>query len=156
MLQRELKGRKLLLDTCVFLHYLLGDDLADQAEQLIKLAVRGEISLAVSSEAYDDAVTAFRSKGVEAETIMDILEKWASIPHEALPVTVEVAIEALRLYGRHGGPRKLHYFDAFHVATAKHYDLPLVTSDRYIVENARELGVEVIDLRWIGKKTSTP
>lgn len=147
MPRRELKGRKLLLDTCVFLHYLFGDELADQAERLVKLAIKGEISLAVSSEAYDDAVTAFRSKGIEVEVIVDVLEKWASIPHETLPVTVEVAIEALRLYGQHGGLRKLHYFDAFHIAAAKHYNLPLVTSDRYIIKNAQELGVEVIDLR---------
>lgn len=147
MSQRELKSRKLLLDTCVFLHYLFGDELADHAEHLIRFAVRGEVSLAVSSEAYDDAVTALKSKGVETKTIVDILEKWASIPHETLPVTIEIAIQALKLYGQHGGPRKLHYFDAFHVATAKHYNLPLVTSDKYIIENARQLGVEVIDLK---------
>jgi len=149
LLWRELSGKRLLLDTCVFLHYLLGDELAKHAEQLIAGAVRGEVSLAASSEAYDDAITAFKSKGVKAEVIASILEKWASIPHETLPVTVEVAIEALRLYERHRGPRGLHYFDAFHVATAKYYELPLVTSDRYIVEHADELGVEVIDLREI-------
>jgi len=148
-LQKELKNRKLLLDTCVFLHYLLGDELADHAEHLIRLAVRGDISLAVSSEAYDDAITAFRSKGVKEKTLMDVLEKWASIPHETLSVTMEIAIEALKLYRQHGGPRKLHYFDAFHVATAKYYNLPLVTSDEYIIENARQLGVKIIDLkRW--------
>ncbi|RLE65152.1 MAG: hypothetical protein DRJ47_05980 [Thermoprotei archaeon] len=124
-------------------------ELADQAEHLIKLAVEGEISLAISSEAYDDAITAFRSKGVETKVIIDVLEKWVSIPHETLPVTVEVAIEAFRLYSRHGGPRRLHYFDAFHVATAKHYNLPLVTSDRYIIENSRELGINAINLENI-------
>ncbi len=58
-------------------------------------------------------------------------------------------MEALKLYRVHGGRRKLHYFDSFHVATAKHYDLPLVTSDKYIVENAETLGIQVVNLKNI-------
>ncbi|MCD6324608.1 MAG: hypothetical protein J7L55_05840 [Desulfurococcales archaeon] len=58
----------------------------------------------------------FRSKGVDTDVIIDLLEKWASIPHEILPVTSEIAIDALNLYRMYGGPRKLHYFDTFHVA----------------------------------------
>ena len=67
--------KKLLLDTCVFLHYLLGDKLADKAEILVRLALEGKVTLTVSSEAYDDTITAFRSKGVKTSTILDILEK---------------------------------------------------------------------------------
>jgi len=149
MYSNAAKNKKLLLDTCVFLHYLFGDKLADKAEILIRLAVQGKVTLAVSSEAYDDAITAFRSKGVKNSTILDVLEKWASIPHQTLPTTIEIAIEALKLYNRYGGRRKLHYFDAFHVATAKHYNLPLVTSDKYIIDNAEKLNVKVINLRKI-------
>jgi len=141
--------KKLLLDTCVFLHYLLGDKLADKAEILVRLALEDKVTLAVSSEAYDDAITAFQSKGVKTSTILDILEKWASIPHQTLPTTIEIAIEALELYNQYGGHRKLHYFDAFHVATAKHYNLPLITSDIYIIDNAEKLDINVIDLRKI-------
>jgi len=140
---------KVLVDTCVILHYLLGDSLADNAENLIKHAVEDKLTLYMSSEAYDDAITAFRSKGICMSTILDILEKWASIPHQVLPVTIEIAMEALKLYNVHGGTRKLHYFDAFHVATAKHFNLPLVTSDRYVLDHSEELGLKVIDLREI-------
>ena len=143
------RGRVLLLDTCVILHYLLGDELADKAEILIKLAVGDEVTLAVSSEAYDDAITAFRSKGVDLPTVLKALEMWAAIPHQVLPVTAEIAVEALRLYSLHGGRGRLHYFDALHVATAKHYGLPLVTSDRYVIEHSKALGVSVIDLRTV-------
>ena len=149
MYSNAAKTKKLLLDTCVFLHYLLGDQLADKAEILVKLALQGKVTLTVSSEAYDDAITAFRSKGVKTGTILDILEKWASIPHQTLPTTIEIAIEALELYNQYGGRRKLHYFDAFHVATAKHYNLPLVTSDKYIIDNTEKLDVKVINLRKI-------
>ncbi|RLE75091.1 MAG: hypothetical protein DRJ44_06410 [Thermoprotei archaeon] len=54
-----------------------------------------------------------------------------------------------RSQNQHGEHRKLHYFDAFHIATAKHYNLPLVTSDKYIVDNVEKLKVKVIDLRKI-------
>ena len=148
-LSRREMGRKVLLDTCIILHYLLGDELADNAERIIKLIIDGELKAYFSSEAYDDAITGLRSKGVDLNVIIDLLEKWASIPHEVLPVTPEIAIDALNLYRMYGGSRKLHYFDAFHVATARYYDVPLITSDKYIIENQRELGVEVVDLRSI-------
>ena len=143
------RSKRLLLDTCVFLHYLSGDELADKAEILVKLAVEGKVVLAVSSEAYDDAITALRSKGVKTSVVLDMLKKWASIPHQVLPLTIEAAIEALRLYNLYGGRRRLHYFDAFHVATAKYYDLPLVTSDKYIITHSEALGIDVINLRKI-------
>ena len=143
------KRKKLLLDTCVFLHYLLGDKLADKAEILVKQAVKREATLYVSSEAYDDAITALKSKGVKDDAILDLLDKWAAIPHRALPTTVEIATEALQLYRKHGGRRKLHYFDAFHVATSKHYGIPLVTSDKYIIENDEKLGINVINLKTL-------
>ena len=143
------KRKKLLLDTCVFLHYLLGDKLADKAEILVKQAVKREATLYVSSEAYDDAITALRSKGVKNDVILDLLDKWAAIPHRPLPTTVEIAAEALKLYRKHGGPRKLHYFDAFHAATSKHYGIPLVTSDKYITENAEKLGINAINLKTL-------
>ncbi len=144
-----LRNKELLLDTCVILHYLLGDKLAGNAEKLIRLAINGDITLAMSSESYDDAITALRSKGVSTEIILDILEKWAAIPHETIPVTIEIALEAFRLYRCYGGSRRLHYFDAFHVATAKYYELPLVTSDKYIINNSDLLRVNVIDLKRI-------
>ena len=147
----SLKGlsREVLLDTCVILHYLFGDELADNAEKIVYSIVNGDLKAYFSSEAYDDAITGLRSKGVNISTIVDILEKWASIPHETLPLTPEIAIDALNMYRKHGGPRKLHYFDSFHVATASLEGVPMLTSDRYILRHADSLGVEVVDLRTL-------
>ena len=79
------KRKELLQDTCVFLHYLLGDKLADKAEILVKQAAKREATLYVSSEAYDDAITALKSKGVKDDVILDLLDKWAAIPHRPYP-----------------------------------------------------------------------
>jgi len=64
----------------------------------------------------------------------------------ALPMGAEIAEEAMAMYIRYGGRRKLSYFDSFHIATAKRYDLSLLTSDKYILESAALLGVSVVDL----------
>ncbi len=143
------RGRRkaILVDTCVILHYLLGDDLADNTERFIRDIVKGSLEAYFISEAYDDAITGLRSKGVSDDVILDTLEKWASIPHKVLPITPTIAIEALKIYRQHGGPRKLHYFDAFHVAGAKYYGLPLLTSDKYVINHSKELSIEAIDLR---------
>ncbi len=69
-----------------------------------------------------------------------------SISHVALPMSAEVAEDALDMYIRHGGRRRLSYFDSFHVATSKRYALPFLTSDKYILRNASKLAVDVMDL----------
>jgi len=79
--------------------------------------------------------------------VIEFIEDIAKMPPEPLPLTPEIAAEALRLYEKHHGPRRLHYFDSYHIATARHYSLPLLTSDRYIITHSRELEARVIDLR---------
>jgi predicted nucleic acid-binding protein len=83
------------------------------------------------------------------DVVIGIISDLRKISHEVLGTTVDVAEEAMRLYSKYGGSRKLHYFDSFHVATAKQYDLPLVTSDRYMLRNSDKLGIQVLDLREI-------
>lgn len=56
-------------------------------------------------------------------------------------------VNALRIYMTHGGPRRLYYFDSIHVATALRQNLPLITSDKYIITNQAELGIRATDLR---------
>ena len=114
-------------------------------------AVKGKVRLFVSSEVYDDLVSALRSQGVPLKEIMKFLSDCKTIPHESLPVSVEEAEWALHTYLKHGGPRKLHYFDSYHVATARYNGLTLLTSDRYIIDHATELGVSVLDVRAVGK-----
>lgn len=130
------KHKKLLLDTCVFPHYLIGDKLADKAEILVKQAAKREATLSVSSEAYDDTKTALKIQRHKRRRNTRPTRQIGRHTTPPLPTTVEIAAEPLKLYRKHGGPRKLNYFDAFHVATSKHYGITPVTSDKYITENA--------------------
>ncbi len=146
MYPKELKG-KFLLDADVFISYIKGDELADHAEKVIKSIVEDRLEAFVSSMLYDDVVSGLRSKGMELGEAIQVLTAIASIPHEPLPVTCAIAISALTLYMRHGGPRKIHYFDTFHVATARLHELPIITSDTYINEQQRSLGITALNLR---------
>jgi predicted nucleic acid-binding protein len=144
----ELPSR-ILVDSDVFFSYLVNDELSPHSEKLIEKADQGIVKFAVASELYDDIITALRSDNIGMEVVVGILTDLRKLSHEVLPTTVDVAEEAMRLYSQHGGPRKLHYFDSFHVATAKQYDLPLVTSDRYVLRYADKLRVKTLDLREI-------
>lgn len=146
MHSKGLKGR-FLLDSNVFISYIKGDELADRAEKVVKLIVDGVLDALTSSVLYDDVISGLRSKGMKLSDIMQVLIAIASIPHTPLPVTPAIAINALTLYMQHGGSRKLHYFDTFHVATARLHELPMITSDAYINEHQTNLGIKSIDLR---------
>jgi hypothetical protein len=69
---------------------------------------------------------------MELGEVIQVLTAVASVPYEPLPLTCEIAISALTLYMQHGGPRKIRYFYAFHVATARSHELLPVTCDTYI------------------------
>lgn len=56
---------------------------------------------------------------------------------------------SISFFTRGIGERRLNYFDAFHVATAKIHDLSVITGDTYIIQHQRELGIRAIDLRMI-------
>jgi predicted nucleic acid-binding protein len=136
-----------LVEADLFISFLTGDDLEPRFNKVVSMAKSGDIELLACSEVYDDVTSALRSQGVALEMVGDFIYDMRAIPHRTLPVTVAIAREALDLYRKHGGSRKLHYFDSFHVATAKQNDLPLITSDRYIVHNAEALGIEAADVR---------
>lgn len=148
MRSKELKGR-FLLDSDVFISYIKGNDLADHSEKIVKSLLAGMLEAYVSSILYDDVISGLRSKSMELGAVIEVLTAIASIPHTSLAITSSIAISALTTYMRHGGPRKLHYFDAFHVATARLNELPMITSDRYINEQQRNLGITVFDLRTL-------
>lgn len=132
MHSKELRG-KFLLDSNLFLSYLKGDELSAQAEKVIKSVVEGTLEAFAFLMLYDDVISGLRSKGMTLNEILQVLTAIASIPHAALPVTPRIAIGALTLYIKYGGQRKLHYFDAFHVATSRIQELPIITSDEYII-----------------------
>jgi len=96
---------------------------------------------------YDDVISGLRAKGMRLPKIIEVLATIASVPHTSLSVTPAVAISALMLYQQHGGSRRLHYFDAFHVATARMHGLPMITSDGYIIQRQADLGITAINLR---------
>lgn len=143
-----LKG-KFLLDSDVFLSYIKGNELADHAEKIIKPILDGALEAYVSSILYDDVISGLRSKTMGLSAIIEVLTAIASIPHSPLPITPSIAISALTIYMQHGGPRKLHYFDAFHVATARLNELPMITSDQYINKHKTNLGITTLNLRTL-------
>ncbi len=138
-----------LVDADVFFSYLVSDELSSHAEKLLQGADRGSLKLQTASEIYDDIITALRTENTAMNVLIELLSDLRKLPHETLPTTLDVAAEAMKLYAHYGGSRKLHYFDSFHVATAKVFDLPLVTSDRFVLQNSRRLGIAVLDLRKI-------
>lgn len=111
--------------------------------------LEGRLELLASSEVYDDVMSALRSQKVQLKTISDFIMDMRAIPHRTLPVTLDVAATAVSLYLKHGGSRKLHYFDSFHVATSQLEGRPLLTSDRYIIARASEMGIKAIDARSV-------
>ena len=146
----SLRGvKEVLLDSDVFISYIKGEELADESGRVLDSIMGGELKAFISSMLFDDVITGLRSKGMEIRDVIRVVLSIASIDHVSLPVTSAIAVNALMIYEKHGGTRRLHYFDAFHVATAQIHDLPMVTSDRYIVEHQRELGIKAIDLRGV-------
>ena len=148
MYSKGLNG-KFLLDSDVFISYIRGNELANQAEKVVKPLLDGVLEACVSSILYDDVISGLSSKNMELGAIIEVLTAIASIPHTPLVITPSVAISALTIYMRHGGPRKLHYFDAFHVATARLSELPMITSDHYINEQQTSLGITALNLRTL-------
>lgn len=139
--------KQALLDADIFISYIKGDEMVEHSGSVVKAIMSGRLEAHISSMLFDDVITGLRSKGMEIGDVIKVILAIASIHHTPLPVTSSIAVNALMLYDRHGGPRRLHYFDAFHVATAKINDLPMVTSDKFIIEHQKELGIKAIDLR---------
>lgn len=146
MSSREVEGEA-LLDADVFISYIKGDEMVDHSERVIDGIMSGRLEAHISSMLFDDVITGLRSKGMEISEVINVILAIASINHTSLPVTSAIAVNALMLYERYGGARRLHYFDAFHVATAKINGLSMITSDKYIIEHQKELGIKAIDLR---------
>ena len=143
-------SRRALLDSDVFISYLFQEDeLYEPSRNLVRAIARSNFIAYVSSELYDDIISALRGSGLSLSDAINVLRDVSKIPHKVLPINL-VVLQALELYRKHGGSRKLHYFDSFHVATSKHYGIPLITSDKYIINNSESIEVNVIDLRNIG------
>ena len=148
MSSRGVEGEA-LLDSDVFISYIKGDEMVEHSERVVEAIMSGALKARISSMLFDDVITGLRSKGMEIGDVTKVILAIASINHQSLPVTSAIAINALMLYERHGGMRRLHYFDAFHVATAEINDLSMITSDKYIIEHQKDLGIKAIDLRTI-------
>jgi predicted nucleic acid-binding protein len=138
-----------LADTDLFFFYFKGGKLSNEARQIVMSANSGHLELRTSSEVYDDAISVLRSGEVELNIIHDFVSKMKSIPHKSLPMSAEIAEEALSMYRKYGGRSRLSYFDSFHAATAKRFALPLLTSDGYLRRHAKDLEISVTDLSSI-------
>lgn len=138
---------QILVEADLFLSYLIGDDLEPKFSKIVERAEDEEVELLASSEVYDDVISALRSQEVGLKKVKSFVSDMRAIPHSPVSMTAETARIALRLYVRFGGSRKLHYFDSFHVATARQISLPLLTSDRYVLDHEEDLGIEAFDVR---------
>jgi len=145
---REVEGEA-LIDSDVFISYIKGDEMIEHSERVIDAITSGRLEARISSMLFDDITTGLRSKGMEISDVIKVILAIASINHVSLPTTSAIAVNALMIYERHRGPRRLHYFDAFHVATAKINGLQMITSDKYIIENQRSLGIKAVDLKTL-------
>jgi len=140
---------KILVDADLFISYLTSDDLEKHFKVLVDEGkkVDHHVELFCSSEIYDDIATALMTQGVKPIECSKFLADTKLIPHKSIPVTPEIASAALEIYSKFGGRRRLHYFDSFHVSTAKVERLPFYTSDKYIINNSDALGIRAVDIR---------
>ena len=151
--QRRDPDASFVADADVFFFYLRGGRLEEQAADVIRQASAGTITLRVSSEVYDDAITAIRSEGQPLDVARDFVSDMRSMPHSPVPMSAQIAADAMSLYGEFGGRGRLSYFDSFHVATARSMGARLLTSDRYVNRNHLKLGVKVADLsEWVRRR----
>ena len=147
---RDETKKVFLGETDLFFFFLKGGRCESQAAKIIEQAESEQIELRTSSEVYDDAISAIRADGGTLSLAQEFVSDMKSIPHSALPMSGGIAGEAMRLYEEFGGRRRLSYFDSFHVATARWSDLALLTSDKYILDNADNFRISVVDLSaWI-------
>jgi len=133
-------------DADLFFFYLRGGRLEEQASKVIEAASAGRVNLRTSSEVYDDAISALRADEVPLGTVLSFVSDMKAISNSSMPMSAEIAEDALSMYMKHGGRRQLSYFDSMHLATAKRYGLPFLTSDQYVIRNAKILGVRTLDL----------
>lgn len=117
--------------------------------KVVDTSLEGGLEIVSSSEVYDDVISALRSDKIPLGTILNFLRDMMTIPHRALPFTVEIAASAMDLYLKHGGRRRLHYFDSFHVATSEKEQIPLLTSDNYILDHSKDMNIKAINPRTL-------
>ncbi|MHB2036681.1 MAG: type II toxin-antitoxin system VapC family toxin [Nitrososphaerales archaeon] len=143
----SLRPSRILVEADLFISYLTSDNLEPHFRSIVERAKDFSLELFCSSEVYDDIATALRSEGVNASQCSKFLADTKLIPHESVPLTPEIASKALEIYSEFGGRRRLHYFDAFHVSTAKALNMTFYTSDKYVIHNCKKLGIKVVDVR---------
>ncbi len=145
----ETLPESVLVEADLFISYLTRDQLEPYFGPVVDYSTQGKLRLLSCSELYDDVATALRSQKASLEEVGNFLQDMKTIPHDPLPVTADIAATAIDLYRTHGGSRKLHYFDSYHVATARIENFPLLTSDKYIISRSEQLGIKAIDVREI-------
>jgi len=145
---------RLQAEADLFISYLTGDNLEPRFATVVKEAMAGSVELTVSSEVYDDIITAMRSQRIPISLIIEFIHDMKKIPHIPIPVTSDISADAMHIYTEHRGPRRLHYFDAYHIATAKNSSTSLLTSDKYMIRNAKQLSVDVINVRDVEPQTA--
>jgi PIN domain nuclease of toxin-antitoxin system len=134
----------ILTDTHVFLWIAEGRQVGDEAQAAVERAYAAESLFASCVSAWEFGVLTAKGR----LTLSQPLDEWWSDAIErcgfkALKLDTTIAIASTRLPGNfHADPA-----DRFLVATARHFDLPLVTADKSILAYAKAGHLKAIRAR---------
>lgn len=117
--------KKILLDACSLLSFLLDEKEADQIENLIKKASQGDIKLYMSLINYGEVCITIDKVFTEPKSfeIKELIKNNLSI--QILNLDVDIIETAAKIKSKGG----LAYPDAIALVTSQNYNLTLLTKD---------------------------
>lgn len=128
-----------VLDSYSVLAYLYGEKESSIVEKILEKSKRRKAKLFISMVNFGEVYyKLFREEGEEiADKTIATVSLW---PLRIVPATVEITLKAARVEAIY----KLHYSDAFAVATALDKEATVVTGDREF-----KLVEELLDIHWL-------
>lgn len=129
---------EIVIDTSAILAVV---GLAPERTELIRLT-RGATLVAPSSVHWEigNALSAmFRRKAIEFDDAVKVLEGYASIPIRLLDTPLRQAVELSRNLN-------IYAYDAYVIACATNQRAPLLSLDRSLVERARSLKLDILEV----------
>jgi predicted nucleic acid-binding protein len=129
---------EVVVDTSIVIAVVLNEETRSNL-----LEVTGEMGLLAPSSLHwevGNALTSlFRRRRLTFEDGMKALGEYAGIPLRFEDVTLERALEVAHQH-------EIHAYDAYLIACAQDWELPLLTLDATQASVARRLGVEVMEV----------
>jgi predicted nucleic acid-binding protein len=129
---------EIVIDTSAILAVV---GMAPERTELIRLT-RGATLVAPSSVHWEigNALSAmFKRKAIEFDDALKVLEGYASIPIRLLDTPLRQAVELSRSLN-------IYAYDAYVIACATNQRAPLLSLDRGLVERARSLKLDILEV----------